>query len=228
MSTTSKCPFHGLRPELEALPQRLRNLPVDERGYPVPWFVDWLTDDQGRPTKPEFRAMDPNKWIQAVRFKKCWVCGERLGRMMTFVAGPMCGINRTSSEPPSHLECAEWSARNCPFLNNSAAIRRTDEEINNDSPSIGGFAITRNPGVTMLWTTKDYSVFDDGKGGKLIQMGEPENVKWYAEGKVASREQVKKSIDSGLPNLVTMAMKQDGAMKYLDESVARFQQWLPL
>jgi hypothetical protein len=34
----------------------------------------------------------------------------------SFVVGPMCGINRNSAEPPSHKECAQWSARNCPFL----------------------------------------------------------------------------------------------------------------
>ena len=209
-----------LRPELEELPSRLKNLPIDERGYPVPWFVDWIDG------KPEFRAMDPRKWIEAVRFKKCWVCGERMGRWMTFVAGPMCGISRTSSEPPCHLECAQWSARNCPFVNNSQAIRRTDAEINNLSPCIGGTAITRNPGVTMLWTTKDYSVFDDGSGGKLIQMGEPNAVEWYAEGKIATREQVMASIDSGLPALVTMA-RQQGAMKYLNECTERFSRFVP-
>jgi hypothetical protein len=210
-----------LRSELEDLPARLQNLPVDDRGYPVPWFVDWIDG------KPEFRAIDPAKWVEAVKFKKCWVCGERMGRWMTFVAGPMCGINRTSSEPPCHRECARWSARNCPFLNNSHAIRRQDEICNNACPLIGGTAITRNPGVTMLWTTQDYSVFSDGKGGRLIQMGEPNSVEWYAEGKPATREQVMASIDSGLPNLVTMAMQQEGAMKYLDECRERFNRFVP-
>lgn len=217
----TKCPHQALRPELEALPSRMQGLPVDERGYVVPWFVDWIDG------KPEFRAMDVGKWIAAVRFKWCWVCGGRLGRHMTFVAGPMCGVNRTSSEPPCHLECAEWSARNCPFLNNPEQIRREGDGVTGDEKSIGGMAIRRNPGVSMLWTCKDYSVFDDGKGGRLIQMGEPEHVKWYACGKPATREQVQASIDAGLPALVTMARQQDGAMKFLEESVARFQRFVP-
>jgi hypothetical protein len=211
----------NMRPELAPLPSRMKNLPVDERGYVVPWFVDWIDG------KPEFRAMDPNKWIQAVKFKKCWVCGERLGRWMTFVAGPMCGINRTSSEPPCHLECAEWSARNCPFLNNPDSIRRVDEQIHGESPCVGGTALRRNPGVTMLWTCLDYSVFDDGSGGKLIQMGEPAKVEWYACGKLATREQVMRSIESGLPALETMAVKQEGALAYLAECKKRFEPWLP-
>jgi hypothetical protein len=69
------CPFgtvKQLRSELEALPSRMLSLPVDDRGYVVPWFVDWIDG------KPEFRAMNPEKWIRAIKNKLCWVCGERL------------------------------------------------------------------------------------------------------------------------------------------------------
>jgi hypothetical protein len=217
----------ALRPELEPLPPKMVSLPVDERGYPVPWFVDWIEVDGVR--KPEFRAMDPTKWKRAVRDKLCWVCGERLGKWMTFLAGPMCGINRTSSEPPSHLECARWSARNCPFLNNPDAIRRVDDIVPQQSKCIGGVAITRNPGVTMMWTCKDYTVFGDGLGqrGVLIHMGEPDKVEWYRCGKLATREEVEESIASGLPALVEIASRQDGGLKFLDEARERFKRYLP-
>lgn len=199
----------------------MQALPVDERGYVVPWFVDWIDG------KPEFRAMDLNKWLRAIKEKLCWVCGERMGRYMTFVAGPMCGINRTSSEPPSHLECAQWSARNCPFLNNSQAIRRVDENMSMNMDNTAGFGITRNPGVTMLWTCKDYSVFNDGRNKPLVHMGEAVGVEWYAEGKPATREQVLRSIDGGFPALAEMAMKEEGGMAYLTQCRASFEKHIP-
>lgn len=210
-----------LRKELEALPSRMADLPVDERGYPVPWFVDWVDG------KPEFRAMSRDKWLRAVRIKLCWVCGGRLGRFMTFVAGAMCGINRTSSEPPSHLECAQWSARNCPFLNNPETVRRVDEKIGLDGKSIGGIALLRNPGVTMLWTTRDYSPFPDGKGGMLLHMGEPTAVEWWANGRAATPNEVTISIETGLPALVALAKLQLGGLKHLDDAIDRFSKWLP-
>jgi hypothetical protein len=94
-------------------------------------------------------------------------------------------------------------------------------------PSVGGIALKRNPGVSMLWTTKDYSVFDDQRGGRLLHMGEPETVEWYAEGRLATREQVMASIDGGFPALAEMALKQEGAMKYLTECRERFEKYIP-
>lgn len=204
----------AIRKELGTLPVRMQNLPIDERGYPVPWFVAWQDG------KPEFRAMDGVKWIQAVREKLCWVCGQTLGVYKTFVAGPMCGINRTSAEPPSHLECARWSAINCPFLSNPKQSRRDLGDVS--LADSAGFALQRNPGVTMLWTTKTYSIFDDGNGKPLITFGEPENVEWFAEGRTATRDEIMYSVETGLPALVAIAQQQDGAMKYLLEARDNF------
>lgn len=214
------CPVAHLK--TEAPPSRMSHLPIDDRGYVVPWFVAWHDG------KPEFRAMDPEKFIRAIKEKLCWVCGNRLGVNLCFVAGPICGINRTSSEPPSHRECAEWSARNCPFLSNPRMVRREDEEINNQHlrDNAAGFAITRNPGVAMIWTTREYEVFRTDNG-YLIQMGEPESVDWYACGRTAMRQEVLDSITSGMPNLETIARQEDGGLRALQEARDRFERWLP-
>jgi hypothetical protein len=195
-------------------------LPVDERGYVVPWFVDWLDG------KPEFRAMDPKKFVRAIPDKLCWVCGARLGVCVTFVAGPMCGINRTSSEPPCHRECAVWSARNCPFLNNPRMVRREDELTMGIAENVAGFGIKRNPGVVMLWHARGYEVFKLDSG-TLIQMGEPESVEWLACGREATRDEVVESIESGLPNLLAVARTESGGIEALDRARARFEKWLP-
>ena len=81
----------------EDLPLRLRKLPLDPRGYPVPWFVAWVNGE------PEFRAADGRKFAQAVQHKLCWVCGEPLGKWLAFPIGPMCAITRTTAEPPTNV-----------------------------------------------------------------------------------------------------------------------------
>lgn len=200
-------PFRrSVRPDLRPLPIRLRGLPIDDRGYPVPWFVAWVKG------KPEFRAMDPEKWVLAVKERRCWVCGDILGAYITFVIGPMCGISRTTAEPGCHLDCADWSAMNCPFMTRPHMVRREDEVINDELLLNGaGIPLTRNPGVTLLWTTKTFGVFNDGKGKPLIHLGDPEALRWYAEGRSATRAEVIASVTSGLPALQSLAEAQDRA-----------------
>lgn len=132
---------------------------------------------------------------------------------MTFVLGPMCGINRTAAEPPSHLECARYSARNCPFLSKPQMVRRENDLPKTVEPA--GMAIRRNPGATLLWTTRKYTLFDDGRGGVLLEIGEPETMEWYFEGRAATRDEVRQSVETGLPILAEVAATEDGAMEEL-------------
>jgi hypothetical protein len=208
---------------METLPARMRSLKLTDKGVPIPWFVAYVNG------KPEFRAMDNQKFISAIKQRLCWVCGERMGVWKVFVAGPMCGVNRTSSEPPSHSECALWSAQNCPFLSNPKMVRREDELINNDlmRDNVGGMGITRNPGVAMLWLTREYELFRTDTG-PLIQMGEPDSVGWICEGRDATRAEVQASIDSGLPLLEAVAKTEKGGLEALHKAVARFEKWLPV
>lgn len=193
--------MNTLRPNLPPLPTRIKTLPVDERGFPVPWFVAWVDG------KPEFRAMDHRKLVLAINKKLCWVCGQKLGSRFTFVIGPMCGINRVSSEPPSHRECAEFSAKACPFLTMPKMVRR-EGGIIEEAKNPGGIMITRNPGVTLLWHCRDYKVFDPGNG-VLIKIGEPFEIDFYAEGRKAARAEIDRSIDTGLPLLLNACEQEE-------------------
>ena len=212
------------REGLTPMPERIKRLKVDPKfRVPVPWFVPWIEG------VPEFRGMDGPKFVRALREKLCWVCGDKLGVNVCFVAGPMCGINRTSSEPPSHLECGRWSAMNCPFLSNPAMVRREDEQVNNANLAerSAGMAIARNPGVAMLWITRSFEIFRDDKRKPLIMMGEPTSVEWYARGRPATRAEVQESINTGLPVLEAVARTEPGATAELARYVERFQKYLP-
>lgn len=181
-----------LREGLPAMPRRWLKLPIEERGYPVPYFVGQLDG------KWDFRIMDADKLHAAIRHRKCWLCGEELGRYQTFVIGPMCAINRSSAEPPCHLECAQYAVRVCPFLTLPKAKRR--EAGLPEERKSAGFMIKRNPGVTMLWTTRGYRVMRAHRGGEgvLFNFDEPTAVEFFAEGRAASLAEVMESVNSGL------------------------------
>lgn len=176
----------------------MAGLPVDERGYPVPWFVHWVNG------KPDFRIMGEGKRTRAIRDRLCWVCGEKLGQYLAFLIGPMCAINRVSQEPPSHRDCAIFSAMACPFLSHPQAKRREaglPEDIQQN-----GIAVLHNPGVALLWMTRTYSLFrtpiPENPNGYLVKVGDPLEVAWYCEGKAATRSQVLEAIGKGIPLLL--------------------------
>jgi hypothetical protein len=181
------------------MPSRVRRLPVDPvRRIPVPWFVAWVDG------KPDFRVAD--KLIEAVRFNRCWVCGQVRGRYATFVIGPMCTVNRTTAEPACHADCAEWSARVCPFLSRPHA-RRREANMPDGHVEPAGIAILRNPGVTCLWTTRTWRTFGVDNG-ILFGLGAATSVTWWANGRAATRAEVLESVDSGMPILRDIAVQE--------------------
>jgi len=194
----------------------MARLPIDKRGYPVPWFVDWIDG------VPEFRAMDPRKFKLAITERRCWVCGNKLFPEQVFTVGPMCGINRISSEPPSHRQCAEYSAVACPFLSKPHMHRREDEEFNREKKKGAGLMIERNPGVTLLWYTRRHQLLHVSNG-VLFKLGQAFKLAWYCQGRAATRDEIMESINSGLPALRAAADRdpQPGAHEALDREIER-------
>lgn len=192
---------------IPTLPDNMARLPRDKHGRPVPWFVAWVDG------VPDFRVMGGDKITDALRFDLCWVCGRKRGRWGTFVIGPMCAVNRVSAEPPSHSDCATYSAQACPFLVTPRMHRRENRLPEGHVPPAGEM-IRRNPGVALLWTSRDWRFRNDDK---LFHVGSPSRVAWYAEGRDATRAEVLASIDSGLPILRNVAEEEGrGAVRALE------------
>lgn len=189
-----------LRPGLPKLPPKMAFLDIDDRGYPVPFFVAYIDG------KPDFRISDPEKFTRCVQENLCWVCGGKLGRYIAFVIGPMCSVNRVSSEPPQHRECAEWSVQGCPFLSMPKMVRRENDLA--EHCDAAGITVKRNPGVALVWHTTFYQILkikadpvNGVQAGYLFRVGEPLQCDWWCEGREATLEEVEESINTGLPQL---------------------------
>jgi hypothetical protein len=212
------------------MPSRLKSLPISDKGFPIPAFVAWMNQDRTSSLPPgtfgairDFRVIDPAYMDRCFRFSRCWICGEPLGRHRIFAVEPMCTVSRTTMEPPSHRDCVEYSARVCPFIMRPR-MRRNDKELP-EGVGAPGILIERNPGVFCLWETESYVRFR-APGGMLCKLGEPAQVDWRTEGRPATRAEVVVSIDSGMPFLMDLAVK-DGPdavaqLKRQREDVERF------
>ncbi len=208
------------------MPARIARLPRNHVGYPIPWFVAVLEDGTR-----DFRIASAERQIAAIQEKLCWVCGHRLGGFVTFTIGPMCAVNRLSSEPPAHRDCATYSAQVCPFLAKPKMHRRPIGD-GHDTVSAGGETITRNPGVTLLWTTRRFRPFRApmGHAGLLFDIGDPTGVDWYRSGRTATRAEILDSIETGLPAL-REACQRDAdpkdSLQHLDRCVQAALKLLP-
>lgn len=206
-------------PDEIPLPARMRHLPRDRHGRVVPWFVAWIDG------VPDFRVVREDGIEDALNFRGCWLCGQRLGKFTSFVIGPMCAVNRVSAEPGCHQECAVYAARACPFLANPNMVRRERNKPEHVEP--GGTMILRNPGVALVWTSRNSKPFRV-PGGILMDVGDPVAVGWYAHGRDATRDEVLASIDSGLPLLREAAAKDPQARDALAELDAQYARALEL
>lgn len=180
------------------LPAKMRSLPVDKRGYPIPRFVAYVDGE------PQFPIASEAWLIKATNENRCYVCGEKLGRYRASVIGPMCAINRTIGEPPCHTDCARFAAIHCPFLANPLARRVPDAKLKEKAPDgrHAPEAITRNPGAVCLWIATARPKPQRTPTGTIIfRLTDPDQVEWYAEGRTATRAEIMASIDSGLPFL---------------------------
>lgn len=206
--------------ELPALPPRMARLPRNKAGYVVPWFVGWIDG------VPDFRVIRVGGIHDALRFRSCWLCGQTLGAYAAFVIGPMCAVNRVSPEPPSHRDCATYAAQACPFLA-TPNMRRRDSNLPEDATEPDGIMIRRNPGVVLVWVTRNWRIRDDLS---LFHVGDPMETRWYAEGREATRDEVLASIDSGLPLLRAEAEEDPrpaAALAELDRQHARALELVP-
>lgn len=129
------------------LPERMKGMKLDERGYPIPYFAAVVNG------KPDFRYMDSKKLTRCIEEKRCYICSQRLLKgQLWFIAGPMGMKNRVHSDPPMHEECARFSLKICPHMFFEKSERREGEF----TPAIG--QMLNKPSTLYLIRASEYRV----------------------------------------------------------------------
>jgi hypothetical protein len=96
-----------------SIPDRMRHLERDHRGYPIPFIV--LRDTTGR---AHFSVNNDGKRLLCFARDLCGICGTKLYRGRWFVGGPLSALDPHGVyvDPPMHAECARFSLQVCPYL----------------------------------------------------------------------------------------------------------------
>jgi len=196
-----------LRPGLPLLPQRMQHLPLDERGYPIPEFVSNLDGVR------DFRIVSLEHLARCIRDDVCRICGQALDVSKVFVIGPLATLQGVSNEPPSHIECAEFAVRACPFLLLPRAQHRpTDIPMTQKLPG----SMKRNPGACCLYKVTAYTHRTKRDGnGIVFHTGLAIGIAWYTQGRPALRNEVLASINASLE-----AIGRSGDEQVLEKRIA--------
>lgn len=128
------------------MPERVKALPRDARGYPVLFTARIKPDGT-----PDFRTSDARKRILCADKRLCGICGQELGYYIYFIGGPLSAKHRAFGDPPMHKECAEFSAAVCPYIATAAERRQNDEQVVQPT---GG--VLEKPEKFCLYETRSY------------------------------------------------------------------------
>jgi hypothetical protein len=176
------------------------------------------------------RVVDGRKFDKAVKERRCWLCGGKLGRIKASVIGPMCAVNRITSEPPCHPQCAKYAVQTCPFLSQPRA-RRNEKNLPEERREAAGIALDRNPGVSVIWESLvDSKPFRPmyGAQGTLFDLGPAYRVTWWRQGVPATRYEAMQSLKEGLPKLREVAVAEgEESVAALGEAMLRCLKLLP-
>lgn len=125
--TTEQTPSRGpRRPADVPLPERLKHLPVDERGYPI------IVTIPQTPGDIDFGAISERRKLIVATYDLCAVCGhpfaeDDLRWQVTFAKpeeAEAIGSSRQTAhhnEGPVHMICALYAAQVCPFVSSPYA-----------------------------------------------------------------------------------------------------------
>lgn len=106
-----------------AIPDRMKHLDCDHRGYPIPFIVFRDSDN-----KPHFTINDQHKISRCRHSDLCPICGRELLRGRWFLGGPMSALHPRGAyiDPPLHHECMRFAVQTCPYLVNQKYTKRID------------------------------------------------------------------------------------------------------
>lgn len=107
------------------IPDRMKHLRRDERGYPIPVMA--LIQSDG---KPIFNVNDEAVRQRVIIKDLCSLCGSKLYRGHWFAGGPASAFTAEGVyvDPPMHAECVRYAMQVCPWLAAPNYSRRIDDK----------------------------------------------------------------------------------------------------
>jgi hypothetical protein len=114
-------------------------------------------------------------------------------------------------------------------------MRRNEKDMPEEAIDAPGIGLLRNPGCAVVWLTREFSTFlaPGGNAGHLIELGDPTEVLWFIEGRMAMRDEALAALERGIPALRKMCDEESSparceqARKQLEQQYVAAQALVP-
>lgn len=161
------------------IPDRMKHLPLDRRGYPIPATV--MIDDDG---KAHFSVNVENIRQRLIKEDRCPICGGKLLRGRWSVGGPASAFHEHGAyiDPPMHYECVRYAMQVCPYLAMPSYTKRIDDKGVDYSKVPGDIIIQTDPTmidnrpdpfVMVMHVGQEWAPFEGGWGVQYIKPKRP-------------------------------------------------------
>jgi hypothetical protein len=191
------------------IPDLMRKLPLDHRGYPIPFIV--LRDDTGR---PHFTINDTRKVAYTLKHDLCGICGEKLHRGRWMVGGPMSAFHPdgTYIDGPLHADCMRYAMQACPYLGAPNYSKRIDdatlkkENATSISALVNQTMIPDRPKLFVAVMTLQIEIYPSMAGTFYLKPKRPyRQVEFWRSGQIVCHEEavliVREVLDAPIPEL---------------------------
>jgi hypothetical protein len=160
--------------------------------------VPWYAE--WRDDKPVYGVpVSDEKFKRAAVSHVCIMCGARLRRRAAFVGDAAVAIRQRTAVPPAHSDCAHWALGHLRVISTATHFHR----------------------VKVLWVTRIWKWL----GARIFDIGVPEAVEWYLEGRSATRAEVDPTLDREVYELACSAWP--GGLEDLRRRRDKLKRWLP-
>jgi hypothetical protein len=189
-----------MKPSETPLPDRMRQLPRDRRGYPV--FFGAFIEADGT---PHFTINDERKRVEMVRRDLCSICGQKLLRGRWFIGGSRSAFDPKGAylDMPMHDECAHYALKVCPYLAAPSYAReiadRKAEAIKTGIVLVDETMIPGRPVVFVaVMAVGQRYVGDRFSGGQYVKPARPyRKVEYWQHGRQLTEQEGKAAIAGG-------------------------------
>jgi len=147
-----------------AIPDQMKHLPVDRRGYPI--FFGALIGKDGTPF---FTINDERKRAAMIDRDLCSVCGKKLFRFRWFAGGPASAFHERGCyiDMPMHDDCVHFALRICPYLAAPRYLRDIGERQADAARVKSDHFITIDP--TMIPDRPEVFIAVLARGQKMVR-----------------------------------------------------------